>query len=380
MLPLPLRRGAAIAIAVTSLAGLTAAAGSDEPKNPGVVPRPRQSGKAVPTPPPPGKWTTQTSTGAPVPGQAATDAAPSRAAPGSPEPAAGLIDVTPPPPRNEPLFDDRPTGSFEPITWQHAPSGHVVSNETYTEEACTRLLADTTLPANARAALLGGRARARMRMWRLDAARADIERAIDLDRSSAPLRLVHAELLACFASTDEADSVIQHAFALDPESTLSARALGLIRFQQGNMQGAADALATHLTYAATAGTATGDATLPLLRAVAAGDTGSLATGDDPAAPWVGQLAAMLAGRIDRATLLDRARNPRGAAPDEAACTAWFYLGQRSLSRGDRERAALDLLACVRTGHTALPEYRFAVEGLVRLRILKPDSLPGRLAQ
>jgi lipoprotein NlpI len=365
-----------LTLALAGLAVLTAAAGPDGPTRPGSGPRPRKSGTTTPVPPPPPAkdWTTQAGTGAPAPGQASPEAAPAKPAP--PEPPAGLIDATPPPPAIDPLFDDRPTGSFEPISWLHAPSGNVVANESYTEEACSRLLADGTLPDNARAAVLGGRARARMRMWRLDAARADIERAIEFDPSSAPLRLVHAELLTCFGSTDEADSVVQQAFALDPESTLSARALGLIRFQQGSLQAAADALAAHLAHAA----ATGDATLPLLRAVAASDTGSLGAHDDPAAPWVAQLAAFLAGRISRETLLERARTPRGAAPDEAACTAWFYLGQRSLTLADGARATLDLLACVRTGHTALPEYRLAVATLIRLRAFKPDSLPGRLAQ
>ena len=98
----------------------------------------------------------------------------------------------------------------------------------------------------------------------------------------------------------------------------------------------------------------------------------------------GDASVVLAGGTENMSrapyLLERARNPRGAAPDEAACTAWFYLGQRSLTLADGARATLDLLACLRTGHTALPEYRLAVATLIRLRALKPDSLPGRLAQ
>lgn len=369
-----------VSLIIACLVAMSASAGPDGPTRPGAGPRPRKSSPATPVPPPPpaGEWTTQSGTSAPKPASGA--ATPETPAPTEPQEPAGLIDVTPPPPEFDPLFDDRPIASFEPISWPHAPSANVVSNESYTEEACTRLLSDDTLPGQARAALLGGRARARMRMWRLDAARADIEAAVAFDPSSAPLRLVQAELLACFGSTDEADSVVQQAFALDPESTLSARALGLIRFQQGSLQSAADALATHLAHAATTGTATGDATLPLLRAVAASDTGALESRDDPEAPWPAQLAIYLAGRIDRETLLARAHDPRGAAPDEAACTAWFYLGQRSLARADGERATLDFLACLRTGHTALPEYRLAVAQLIRLRAIKADSLPGRLAQ
>lgn len=355
-----------------------AVSAADGPTRPGSGPRPRKTAPGVPAPPPPaaGEWTTQTGQGGTKP----VAPAPSTEATPTPEEPAGLVDVTPPPPEVDPLFDDRPVASFESVTWAHAPSANVVSNETYTEQACTRLLADDTLPGAARGAVLGGRARARMRMWRLDAARADIEAAVALDPRSAPLHLVHAELLACFNSTDEADSVVQQAFALDPESTLSARALGLIRFQQGSLQSAADALAAHLRHSAATGTATGDSTLPLLHAVAASETTALQGATEPEAPWIAQLAAHLTGRIDRETLLARAHEPRGAAPDEAACTAWFYLGQRSLARAEKERATLDLLACLRTGHTALPEYRIAVAQLIRLGALKPDSLPGRLAQ
>lgn len=370
---LPSRRTLAAAVVAALLGAGTLPGAPDGPSRPGAGPRPRKSSPSVPAPPPPppSEWTTQA-------GPRTGTNARAEPAPGPAEPAAAAEPETPPPP--DPLFDDRPTGSFEPITWTHAPSGYVVSTETYTEEACTRLLADDTLPGTARAALLGGRARARTRMWRLDAARTDIEAALALDPRSAPLRLVHAELLACFGQTDEADSVLQEAFALDPESTLSARALGLIRFQQGSMQSAADALATHLTYAANTGTAAGDATLPLLRAVAADDLGSLDATAGPDVLWTAQLTAFLAGRIDRATLLDRARTPRDVTPDEAACTAWFYLGQRNLARRDRERASLDLLAALRTGCTAIPEYRLAAADLIRLRTIRADSLPGRLAQ
>lgn len=367
---LPTRRALTAAVLAAVLGAGTLCAAPDGPRRPGAGPRPRKSSPSVPVPPPPppGEWTTQA-------GPRPDATAPAEPAPG---PAAAAEPEAPPPP--DPLFDDRPTGSFEPITWTHAPSGYVVSTETYTEEACTRLLADDTLPGTARAALLGGRARARLRMWRLDAARADIEAALVLDPRSAPLRLVHAELLACFGQADEADSVLQAALALDPESALISRALGLVRYQQGSMQSAADALAAHLAYAATEGTAAGDATLPLLRAVAADDLTSLDVMAGPDAPWITQLTAFLAGRIDRVTLLDRARTPRGAAPDEAACTAWFYLGQRSLARRDRERASLDLLAALRTGCTAIPEYRLAAADLIRLRTIRADSLPGRLAQ
>ncbi|MBE2216509.1 MAG: hypothetical protein IAE82_21745 [Opitutaceae bacterium] len=362
------------------LLGGTVLAAPDGPRRPGSGSRSRKSGPTVPVPPPPpaGEWTTQSGAGTmPSPTGDGAPAAP--AAPPAEEPA-GLIDVTPPPPDLDPLFNDSPTESFEPVSWRHAPSGVVVSNESYTEEACTRLLADATLPATARAAVLGGRARARMRMWRLDAARADIEEALALDPRSAPLHLVHAELLACFNSTDDADLALQAALQLDPESSLIARALGLLRFQQGDMQSSADALTLHLAHTADLGTAAGDATLPLLRAVAAGDFSALDGRTDPEAPWTSQLTAFLAGRIDRETLLARAHDPRGVAPDEAACTTWFYLGQRSLARHERERATLDLLACIRTGYTMLPEYRIAVAQLIRLRALRADSLPGRLAQ
>lgn len=363
-----LRTPAAVFLAVALAVAATA-----QPSRPGSGSRGRKSPPSAPAPPPPPtEWTTETGPrqSAPAPDQPPSEPAPA-------EPVPDLPPVAPPP---DPLFDDRPSGSFEPVTWMHRPSGQVVSTESYTEEACSRLLADDTLPAAARASLLGGRARARMRMWRLDAARADIEAALGLDAGSAALHLVHAEILACHGRTDDADSALQEAFALDPASTFSARVLGLLRFQQGSLQAAAEALRLHLAHVAEAGTATGDATLPLLHAVAADDTRALKPAEGPEAPWVDQLAAYLRAQIDRAELLARAHTPRGAAPDEAACTAWFYLGHRSLARGDRERATLDFLAALRTGCTAAPEYRLAVAALIRLQVLRADSLPGRLAQ
>lgn len=366
-----------LGIAVLLLGVAWTGLAADGPSRPASGTRPRKSAPRAPAipPPRPGEWTTQTgSPAAPAPRSpdATTSPAP-EATPPAPE--------APPPPAAppDPLFDDRPTGYFEPITWKHRPSPQVVSSESSTEEACSRLLQDDTLPPGARAALLGGRARARMRMWQLAAAREDIEAAVALDARAAPLYLVQAEVLACFGETDAADSVVQKAVEFDPESTFSARVLGLIRFQQGSMQSAADALALHLDRSRSTGIATGDATLPLLRAVAAGDMSGLDPAEHADNPWPAQLAAFLRHRIDRATLLERARRPKGAAPDEAACTAWFYLGQRSLAEKDADRARLDLLAAVRTGSTAMPEYRLAVAALIRLGVLKADSLPGQLA-
>lgn len=379
-LPSPRRRFVALLLALASSLGLAADSAWARPADGA---RPRKPGSSqrvpVPPPPPPGEWTTQAG---PRTAEPQADPADGSTAAGN-EAAAGEdtgAAPAPPEPAVDRLFDDRPSGSFEPVTWMHRPSGEVVSTETYTENACNRLLADTTLPPNARAALLGGRARARMRMWRLDSARSDIEAALELDPRAAQLHLVHAEILACFGRTDDADSVLQRAFDLDPESSYTARVLGLIRFQQGSLQSAAEALALHLERAARQGTASGDATLPLLQAVAASDMQAIDGPDDPGAPWPRQIAAFLTGRIGREALLERARSPRGASPDEAACTTWFYLGQRSLALNDRERASLDLLACLRTGCTAAPEYRLAAAALIRLGILRADSLPGRLAQ
>jgi len=276
----------------------------------------------------------------------------------------------------DPLFDDRPSGSFAPLTWQHRPSVQTVSIETETAQACQRLLANAELPPVARAALLGGRSRARLRMWRLDDALTDCEAALALDPSSAGLHLLHADILACYGRNDEADTWLQQASIRDPASTLIARSLGLLRFQQGSLDAAAEALAVHLAHAASEGTGREDATLPLLRAVAAGETGSLSAVDDPGAPWIRQLEALLVGRIDRATLLARAQQPQGAAADTAACTAWFYLGQRSLARGERERAGRDFLAALRTGATSTVEYRLAAAALIRLSVLSAASLPG----
>lgn len=326
----------------------------------------------MPPPPPQGEWQTQTGPRQPNQQPGAAQAEEPEVTP-TPEP-------TPPPPPPDPLFDDSPLPFGFAAPWEHTPSANVVSTETYTEEACTRLLADTSLPPVARALVMSGRARARARMWRIDEAVADIEEALRLDASAAQLQLILAEILSCLGRTDEADAILQNAFRLDPESTLAARALGLIRFQQGSMDAAAEALSFHLESTAQTGIAAGDATLPLLRAVAAGETGSLEAVDNPTAAWPSQLAAFLNGRIDRDTLLARARDPVGVTLDEAACTAWFYLAQRSLARNDRARATLDLLAAARTGCTSAAEYRLAVAGLIRLGELRADSLPGRLAE
>lgn len=375
-------RSLCVALVLATLAG--PALGADGPTRPGVGSRPRRSPPATPVPPPrpAGDWTTQVGPRndpraahppASAPAQGTSPDTPAETpAPAEPQPQ--------PAPQPDRLFDDRPTGADGPVQWAHAPSGDVVSTETYTEEACTRLLGDPSLPDPARASLLGGRARARMRMWRLDGARADIEAALALDSHSAALHLIHAEILACLGRAGGAEEALQQAILLDPASSFVARVLGLIRFQQGSMQSAADALAIHVRHAQRVGTAAGDATLPLLRAVAANEFATLTPADHAGSPWLGQLAAFLTGSISREVLLERARDPRGASADEAACTAWFYLGMRSLARGERDRARLDLLAALRTGCTSQPEYRLAVSELIRLGVLSANSLPGRLAQ
>jgi lipoprotein NlpI len=272
------------------------------------------------------------------------------------------------------LLDDTATVPPTPIVWIHRPHPSVIEAEAPLERAYTLMLAEQTRSTADRAAAFAGRASSRSRQWRPEEALADIDAALRLARGSALLHLERARLLGQLGRPAEAAAPLEQAFRNEPESSRTAAVLGILRFQEGRCDAAAEALDFHLEAEASP-----PVSLRLLRACAQTRSGrrpnlsGLGTFRDP---WPGAVASFLARRIGREAFLALARAEDRAPPADAACVAWFHLGQRALLEGDRERAARDFLGALGSGATPLIEYRLAAAELIRLGVLDPRSLPG----
>ncbi len=95
----------------------------------------------------------------------------------------------------------------------------------------------------------------------------------------------------------------------------------------------------------------------------------------PAGDWPAPIQRHLAGEIDRAALLQAARDAFDMRTNEQQCEAYFTLGQIALAAGDKETAIRELENCVQSGVVGFIEYDLARRDLVRLRPA-PVSTPA----
>ena len=83
--------------------------------------------------------------------------------------------------------------------------------------------------------------------------------------------------------------------------------------------------------------------------------------------WPAPIRRYLAGEIDRAALLQAARDPFDLRTTEQQCEAYLSLGMVALAAGDKEAAQREFENCVQSGIVGFIEYDLARRELARLR-------------
>jgi lipoprotein NlpI len=83
--------------------------------------------------------------------------------------------------------------------------------------------------------------------------------------------------------------------------------------------------------------------------------------------WPAAIQRYLVGEIDRAALLQAARDPFDMRTTEQQCEAYLSLGEVALAAGDKETAQREFENCVQSGIVGFIEYDLARRDLARLR-------------
>ena len=282
---------------------------------------------------------------------------------------AAVVAVTPRPGAS--VFVDDHDGPLPEDRAELRPHELIVRNALPVVAEQTWRLDHASLTPAERAAAHAARARARADLRQFDAARADLDLAITLAPAAAEWRRQRAWLLGALGRDTEALVDLAVAFRAEPQSTRTARVLGLLRFEQGRFADAVAALSFRLDSEPT------DPPMRILHAIARIRMGEAVGPDElhviadssrDLDPWPQAITLFMAGRLQRADLLASGRTDTADPAPARACQAWFYLGQRSLLDGDLTRAARDFRNAVRTGGTSAIEFRFTLAELARLKM------------
>ena len=93
------------------------------------------------------------------------------------------------------------------------------------------------------------------------------------------------------------------------------------------------------------------------------------------AGWPAPIQRYLLGEIDRAALLQAARDTFDLRTTEQQCEAYFSLGEAALAAGDVETARREFENCVQSGIVGFIEYGLAKRELERLQMLPSAGEP-----
>jgi len=93
------------------------------------------------------------------------------------------------------------------------------------------------------------------------------------------------------------------------------------------------------------------------------------------AAWPAPVQRYLLGEIDRAALLQAARDTFDLRTTEQQCEAYFTLGEVALAAGDVEMARREFENCVQSGIVGFIEYGLAKRELERLQLPAPAGEP-----
>ena len=205
---------------------------------------------------------------------------------------------------------------------------------------------------------------------RFAAALADLDAALSLQPRITAWQIDRAVLLSKLGRTAEADAVFAQLQKTLPADEYLRNTLAVHSFAEGRFA-EAEALfravkpdnnnrAYEVIFAFLAGLRRGGA-----------DRAWLEQNRMREAAWPAPIQRHLLGEIDRAALLQAARDIFDLRTTEQQCEAYFALGTVALAAGDRETARREFENCVQSGIVGFIEYGLARRDLERLAPPKP---------
>lgn len=223
---------------------------------------------------------------------------------------------------------------------------------------------------------LRARALGSSNVGRFAAALEDIDAALALQPKAALWQIDRAVILSKMGRTAEADVAFEQVRRLAPQDDFLRSTLAVHRFGEGRFAEAAALFrvarpdGVNFQYEVIFGHLAG-----LRRG--APDPTWLARHRPKSPGWPAAIHRHLAGEIDRAALLQAARDPFDMRTTEQQCEAYFSLAQMALAAGDKETAVRELENCVQSGVVGFIEYDLARRDLARLRT--PPEVPAEAA-
>ncbi len=206
---------------------------------------------------------------------------------------------------------------------------------------------------------------------RFKAALADLDEAIKLQPKNVPWLIDRVVILSKLGRVEEADAEFARLQKLVPDDDYLRSTLAVHRFGEGRhaeaepLFRAAKPDSENFPYEVIFGYLAG-----LRRG--APDRAWLRQNSLQAAAWPAPIQRYLAGEIDRAALLQAARDTFDMRTTEQQCEAYFSLGEVALAAGDTVTAIRELENCVQSGIVGFIEYDLARRELARLR---PSPVP-----
>ena len=200
---------------------------------------------------------------------------------------------------------------------------------------------------------------------RFMAALADLDEALKLQPKVLAWQVDRASILSKLGRTAEADAMFATLRRLAPADDYLRSALATHRFAEERF---AEAEALHRA------AKSDDANLPYetifahLAALRRGeaDTAWLRQRRAAGSAWPSPIQRYLLGEIDRAALLQAARDTFDLRTTEQQCEAYFTLGEVALAAGDKGLARREFENCVQSGIVGFIEYGLAKRELERL--------------
>jgi lipoprotein NlpI len=210
---------------------------------------------------------------------------------------------------------------------------------------------------------------------RFAAALEDIDAALKLQPKVVPWQIDRAIVIAKLGRTAEADQAFARLQQLAPADDYLRSTLAVHRFAEGRF---AEAEALFRAAKPDDGNLPYEVIFGYLAGLRRGspDLAWLQKNRTNSADWPAPIQRHLLGEIDRATLLQAARDTFDLRTTERQCEAYFSLGEVALAGGDKETAMREFENCVQSGIVGFIEYGLAKRDLERLRPPPPPADPA----
>ena len=210
---------------------------------------------------------------------------------------------------------------------------------------------------------------------RAAAALEDLEAALKLQPKVLDWQIDRANALAKLGRLAEAEAVFETLMRQAPGNDYLRNALAVFRFGEGRF-----AEAEPLFQAVRPDDA--NRSYEMIFAYLAGlrrgwpDRGWLQANRMRGTEWPASIQRYLLGEIDRAALLQAARDTFDLRTTEQQCEAYFTLGEVALAAGDQEAARREFENCVQSGIVGFIEYGLAKRELERLPAPASATVPA----